>query len=167
MYRSPLSQTRLSLLLVALIALAIVGSAYFPASVLIVTFLLHGEPTRLILPVLGLFPFLAFLALARRLLNHRYVLTADSVSEVRGLVGLRLVSSQLDYKDIREVVVYQDSLQQLLNLGDIQIGSDVNDEEIVLRGIHNPLRIKLIIRERMNSKRAFSAERPRKVAQSW
>jgi len=95
------------------------------------------------------------------------VLTADSVSEVKGLVGLRLVSPELDYKDIREVVVCQDWLQQPLNLGDIQIGSDVNDEEVALRGIHNPLRITLIIRERMNSKRAFSAEGPRKLAQSW
>jgi hypothetical protein len=89
------------------------------------------------------------------------------VSEVKGLVGLRLVWSQLDYKDIREVVVYQDSVQQMMNLGDIQIGSDVNEEEIVLRGIHNPLRLKLIIRERMNAKRGFTKENPRKVAQSW
>jgi hypothetical protein len=77
------------------------------------------------------------------------------------------VWSQLEYKDIREIVVYQDPVQQFFDLGDIQIGSDVNDEEIVLRGIHNPLRIKLIIRERMNSRRAPSSETARNVANSW
>lgn len=167
LYRSPLSQLRLSLVLIVLTAVAIVVSACFPATILRVPFLFHGIPMRLIVPLVGIVPFMLFLTLARRLLNHRYVLTADSVSEVRGLVGLRLVWSQLDYKDIREVVVYQDSLQQMMNLGDIQIGSDVNEEEIVLRGIHNPLRLKLIIRERMNAKRALSNETPRKVAHSW
>lgn len=167
LYRSPLSQIGLSLILIVLTAVAIVVSVCFPMTVLRVPLLFHGIPMRLIVPLIGIVPFVLFLMLARRLLNHRYVLTADSVSEVKGLVGLRLVWSQLDYKDIREVVVYQDSVQQMMNLGDIQIGSDVNEEEIVLRGIHNPLRLKLIIRERMNAKRGVTKENPRKVAQSW
>lgn len=167
MYRSPLSHPRLALLFVVLTALAIVLSVRFPVTVLTVPFLFHGAPMRLVVPLLGLIPFALFLVLARRLLNYRYVLTADTVSEVKGLVGLRLVWSQLEYKDIHEVVVYQDPIQQLFNLGDIQIGSDVNEEEIILRGIHNPLRIKLIIRERMNSKRTEQGEGGRRAAQSW
>ena len=167
MYRSPLSQMGLSIAVVIFTALAIVCSVHFPQTILNIPFSFHGRPLQAIVPLLGIVPFLTFIVLARRLLNYRYILTADSISVVTGLVGLRLVWSQLEYKDIREIVVYQDPVQQFFDLGDIQIGSDVNDEEIVLRGIHNPLRIKLIIRERMNSRRAPSSETARNVANSW
>jgi hypothetical protein len=165
MYRSPFSQVGLSFALIICIGLAILFSVHFPETIVTVPFTLHGQPLQLVLPILGILPLSVFLVLARRLLNHRYILTADSVSEVRGLVGLRLRWSQLSFKDVREVVVYQDPVQQFFDLGDIQIGSDVNEEEIVLRGIHNPLRIKLIIRERMNACRPATPER--KVSNFW
>jgi hypothetical protein len=167
MYRSPLSQAGLSLALIILIALAVVFSAVFQETIVTIPFVFHGRPLEAVIPLLGLIPLCAFVVLARRLLNYRYILTADSVSEVKGLVGVRLVWSQLDYKEIREVVVYQDPIQQFFDIGDIQLGSDVNEEEIVLRGIHNPLRIKLIIRERMNARRPAREEPQRKAANTW
>jgi len=167
LYRSPVSQCVLSLIFIIATAISIVVSVRFPDTVLHLPLTVRGREFELFAPILGIVPLGLFVVIAHRLLNYRYVLTPTTLVQVKGLVGLRLVWSELHYKDIREVVVYQDPTQEIFNLGDIQIGSDINEEEIVLRGIHNPLRLKLIIRERINAARTHESERQRRANDSW
>ena len=167
LYRSPLTQIGLSSIFILVTAIAIVMSVRFPATILEVAATVRGEPVDLWIPVLGVVPLALFIVIARSLLNYRYILTPTSVIQIKGLVGLRLVRTELRYADIRELVVYQDPTQQLFNLGDIQIGSGTHHEEIILRGIHNPLRLKLIIRERINVARAGDEPRLRRANDAW
>lgn len=167
LYRSPLTHVGLCLIFVIVTALAIVMSAQFPATMLHLTVVARGESLVVPVPLLGVVPLALFCGIARSLLNYRYILTPYSIIEERGIVGLRLVRSELPYGAIREVVVYQDPTQGLFNFGDIQIGSDRNEEALLLRGIHHPLRLKLIIRERINVARAGQEPVRRRANDAW
>ncbi|WKZ57531.1 MAG: hypothetical protein QY326_02370 [Bdellovibrionota bacterium] len=112
---------------------------------------LHIGSLSVPLPLLPLFPTLLFAVLVHRARDSKYVLGADHVTEVNGLLSFRLRSERIFYLHVRGIEVDQPLVGRFLNFGDVELTSDVTmaTQTIVLRGIANPRRVKDEIQRRV------------------
>jgi len=103
---------------------------------------------------IGLLGVVMLLLVAWKCLNQKLCFCDTYVSRYSGILGTNLRTSRLLYQHVRGVEIEQSILGRIFNLGDIHVGSDNSRStaEIVLRGVHNPERIKDILLQRVEER---------------
>lgn len=115
---------------------------------------LFGRELNVGIPLLGIIPLLILGRLAWKLLNNKYVLGHEHVTEVNGILSFKLSTTRLLYLHIRGVEIDATIFQRILNLGDVHLASDVykGEGEIVFEGVKNPNLIKEVLQQRTTMK---------------
>lgn len=133
--RSPLAMLPMVILTVLLAMLAAYLTALLPWSVQI----LHVGEGTVALPLFALVPLILGAVAIRDLYDARYVIGADHVRAVSGLISFRKSDVRVEFEHIRGVEVDRSLWGRLVNVGDLRIGTAMAAEvEINIRDVQNP-----------------------------
>jgi len=120
-----------------------------------------GHPVGLLFSPLELIPLLLLLWMLACVWDERYVIQRGSLLKIKGFMSFALSTTELYYDAVRTIQVEQTMYQQLLNLGDVRIGSlFAKNSDVVMRGVRDPYRYKALIERRMAAPRP---KRPRRL----
>lgn len=123
---------------------------------------LFGQSVGILFSPLEFIPIALFLWMARCVLDERYVIQPRSLLRIKGFTSLGLSSTELYYDTVRTIQIEQTLYQQLVNIGDVRIGSlFAENSDVVMRGVRNPYQYKAFIEQRRAAKQAKPAPRLR------
>ena len=150
-HKSVLSQTgKGAVAIFSTILLSAIGYS-FPATILKISIadFAFGE-VGLLVPVFGIVPIAVLLAAFCSIFNSRFVVGAESVRCVIGLLTPGLRTLEIYYNNVRMIEVEQTGLQRMFDLGNLRIGSLISEEgDVVLAGIRHPYQYKNLVERRM------------------
>lgn len=148
--RSPLAELpRISLLLVLIVAGTLL-SVIYPVTIQTVVIPLGSYEFAIVLPLIGLPLLLLAAYIIHRLWDTKYVIGADYVRSIKGLLSLSKEDMRIEYSTVRGIEIVRPLWQRILNVGTLKIGSAMRVEvEVLIEGIFNPSRYRDIILSRM------------------
>ncbi len=133
--RSPLAMFPMVILTVLLAVFAAYLTARFSWSVQ----LIHLGERSIALPLFALVPLILGAVAIRDLYDARYIIGADHVRAVSGLISFRKSDVRVEFEHIRGVEVDRSLWGRLVNVGDLRIGTAMAAEvEIIIRDVQNP-----------------------------
>lgn len=144
------SEMKLMLLFAASSLVSIVGSWYFPSTVLRGTIISLGDwRIECVLPLLWVIPLFIVALATFRIYNVRYKLTSRGIDCYDWVLGPQSVMS-IRYEDIRSIETEQSILGRMFDVGDVLIGTAAQSTvEVVFKGVACPTDVQqLIQRER-------------------
>lgn len=133
--RSPLAMLPMVICAILLALVAAYATARFPWSVQMVSVL--GVSMKL--PLFALVPLILGVLAIRDLYDARYIIGADHVRAIDGIISFRKNDSRVEFEHIRGIEVDRSLWGRLVNVGELRIGTAMAAEvEIIIRGVQNP-----------------------------
>ena len=137
------------LLFIILVIVAFYLSARYPWSIQPIAI---SEQSDFVfhLPLFALPPVLLLFYILHILRDRRYIIGADYVRSIQGLLSLRKKDVRIELQNIRGIEIDRSLYERILNLGTLHITSTMSSEhDVMLVGVLNPSNYRDLILERM------------------